>query len=267
MKKGFTLIELLAVILILGIIALIAVPQVTNVIDKSHKGAAETSAEHYVGAVNTEIALTKLDTDSSNDIKDGIVGVNNIKVDMTGETPVSGNVVVISGTVKSAEVEVNGKTVLCDTKGKCTAIDKFVYWAETRKATNLSEYSDEKPSNKAVYLKYAVLNGEIVNEQVCIYSIDKEFCISNGEYEVTMAKIYDYAGIDKSNTSRVLDDNLAVSNPQDNSKYCIFIDSYVQCGFGDYSANINRENGEVAIRDIDNDYACDPSFGKCGSIN
>ena len=32
MKKGFTLIELLAVILVLGIIALIAVPKVVNII-------------------------------------------------------------------------------------------------------------------------------------------------------------------------------------------------------------------------------------------
>ena len=35
MKKGFTLIELLAVILILGIIALIAIPTVTNMIEEA----------------------------------------------------------------------------------------------------------------------------------------------------------------------------------------------------------------------------------------
>ena len=70
MKKGFTLIELLAVILILGIIALIAIPQVTNVISSASKGAAETSGEHYLSAVNNTIALNKLDTDTSNDIKD-----------------------------------------------------------------------------------------------------------------------------------------------------------------------------------------------------
>ena len=45
MKKGFTLIELLAVILILGIISLIAIPKVTDVIEDAKKGAAETSAE------------------------------------------------------------------------------------------------------------------------------------------------------------------------------------------------------------------------------
>ena len=44
MKKGFTLIELLAVILILGIIALIAIPTVTNMIEEAKKGALRSTA-------------------------------------------------------------------------------------------------------------------------------------------------------------------------------------------------------------------------------
>ena len=38
-KKGFTLIELLAVILILGIIALIAIPTVNNILKEARRGA------------------------------------------------------------------------------------------------------------------------------------------------------------------------------------------------------------------------------------
>ena len=38
MKKGFTLIELLAVILVLGIIALVAVPTINNAIEEARMG-------------------------------------------------------------------------------------------------------------------------------------------------------------------------------------------------------------------------------------
>ncbi|MBQ2408346.1 MAG: prepilin-type N-terminal cleavage/methylation domain-containing protein [Bacilli bacterium] len=43
MKRGFTLIELLAVILILGIIALIAIPTVNNILEEARMGAFRTS--------------------------------------------------------------------------------------------------------------------------------------------------------------------------------------------------------------------------------
>ena len=43
MKKGFTLVELLAVIVILAIVALIAVPIIYEQIELSKKGAAESS--------------------------------------------------------------------------------------------------------------------------------------------------------------------------------------------------------------------------------
>ena len=62
-KKGFTLIELLAVIVVLAIIALIATPIVMNTIKKAKQGAAERSADNYIGAVETAIATAKLDSD------------------------------------------------------------------------------------------------------------------------------------------------------------------------------------------------------------
>ena len=123
MKKGFTLIELLAVILILGIIALIAIPQVTNVIEQASKGAAETAAKHYLDAVNNKIALNQLDTDSTNDIANGDYNVSTLAstygVELQGEGPTAGTVTVANGVITGAELTVNGYSVSCDNKLKC----------------------------------------------------------------------------------------------------------------------------------------------------
>ena len=201
MKKGFTLIELLAVILILGIIALIAIPQVTNVIENASKGAAETSAEHYIGAVNNKIAINKLDTDSSNDI-DGEIDIKNLQVDITGEKPTSGKILVENGIVKKADVTVNGYTVLCNSKGKCTAEKgEYVYYYQSHLSqfatSDLSTYEADRINEQQVYIKVSIINGELSSPQTCIFHDDEELCLKYGEdYEISKKKIFDYFKVD-----------------------------------------------------------------------
>ena len=51
MKKGFTLVELLAVIVILAIILAIAIPGISNIIEASKRGAAESDARMLLKAL------------------------------------------------------------------------------------------------------------------------------------------------------------------------------------------------------------------------
>ncbi len=56
-KKGFTLIELLAVIIILGVLMLIAIPSVTEYISSSRKSAYVSTAQSYITAVRNQVNL------------------------------------------------------------------------------------------------------------------------------------------------------------------------------------------------------------------
>ena len=54
-KKGFTLIELLAVIIILGVLMLIAIPSVTEYITNSRKNSYITTVDQYIRSVSQKV--------------------------------------------------------------------------------------------------------------------------------------------------------------------------------------------------------------------
>lgn len=67
-KKGFTLIELLAVIVILGVIMLIAIPSVSSIIANSRKNTYKSTAETLIsGARNMVLSTATGDPDTNGD--------------------------------------------------------------------------------------------------------------------------------------------------------------------------------------------------------
>ena len=132
-NKGFTLIELLAVIVILAIIALIATPIILGVIDKARQGSAEQSALAYIQAVENQVVVSQLTTDTTDDIT--LSGTTNVftiedledKVTMKGTIPTSGSIVLDEkGNATSATcltITLNSKdyTITYDGSGKASA--------------------------------------------------------------------------------------------------------------------------------------------------
>ena len=82
-KKGFTLIELLAVIIILGVLMIIAIPAVTSYISNSRKSAYVNTAQNIVAGARTKVndgSLGMYDTDTTYYIPyDLIKGENELK--------------------------------------------------------------------------------------------------------------------------------------------------------------------------------------------
>ena len=59
-KKGFTLIELLAVIIILGVLMIIAIPAVTEYISSSRKSAYVTTASRYIDGLRNKVNAAEI---------------------------------------------------------------------------------------------------------------------------------------------------------------------------------------------------------------
>ena len=114
--KGFTLIELLAVILILGIIALIAIPVVNNIIKESKRGAFETTANNVVSAIEDACQLEVLRDSAITTTYTFTDGVVSPSLNIKGKLPTAGVVTVDSNCNTTASIT-NGTFTATKTAG------------------------------------------------------------------------------------------------------------------------------------------------------
>ena len=97
-NKGFTLIELLAVILILGIIALIAIPTVNSILKESRTGAWKSTASQMTKAAENIFQLKQIkNQDYVVDFKTGKASNNKFFTDK-GQTSAAGDAALNLGT-------------------------------------------------------------------------------------------------------------------------------------------------------------------------
>ncbi len=127
-RKGFTLIELLAVIVILAVIALIATPMIMDVIEKSKKGAAESSASGYISAVEQYKIVSQLDGDKS--LEDGTYTVSELasyNIEVKGKKPSDGTVVISSGKIMDYQLQFDQYVVTYDSEQQKGVAEKKEY--------------------------------------------------------------------------------------------------------------------------------------------
>lgn len=138
-NKGFTLVELLAVIVIIGIIALITIPKIKDSINNSKKHIAEASASNYARTIDQYVLheesnknVIDLDGEYSVDEQGNLNGLGNTyELDYTGKKPTSGTLTyqdnkLLSGclVINGYEVEYQNDKFTSDGKGNCGIVPK-----------------------------------------------------------------------------------------------------------------------------------------------
>ena len=100
-KKAFTLIELLAVIVVLGILALIVTPILINVVKDSNEKSYKLSADGYINAVNDYILSNQLD---GKKVENGKYNIKNLDVKISGKAPSKGSVEIYDEKINNAQL-------------------------------------------------------------------------------------------------------------------------------------------------------------------
>ena len=126
-KKGFTLIELLAVIVILAVLMMTAIPAVTQAIARSRRDTFATNAKKFIDAVRTDLF------DGDLFVKSGVQETSSIC-----QAPTNGSYVAVP--ITSVILERGGKTssfgknyksgyvIVANTQTDSTKTDKFTYY-------------------------------------------------------------------------------------------------------------------------------------------
>jgi len=148
-KNGFTLVELLAIIIILGIIAIITVPIINKTLKDSRISAAQDSAYGYVDAVNRLYYSNSLN--KRDDVEDGVYTVSELKelgVSVTGSEPSEGWVELEESEVVAFSIKI-GHYVVTKYRDSDMVVTKDGSIDETEEARNSRIAAEERAALEA----------------------------------------------------------------------------------------------------------------------
>ena len=209
-NKGFTLIELLAVIVILAIISLIAVPMILGVVEEAKKRAAESSALGYIDAVEKYMVMTEFENSSI--LADGLyyvinnsyyklinlnndIFLNNI-IKVKGAYPLDGYIEILNGKINDVLLIFNDYEVTCNKNIECqvgekinSEIEKIILSTEIEDFANLEENQTFKIKVDTIPKKILNRNFEYISSDENIAVVDENGLVKilkKGNVEITV---------------------------------------------------------------------------------
>ncbi len=196
-KKGFTLIELLAVIVILGIIALIATPIVINVIEKARQESYKRSVEFAIDATDYYLLEEKIDEIPSEGIEVTDLKLKNNSF-KSGVIKENSKEEVIADKVSNGEYCASGrKNKLTVVKGSCDEIveplEIYKVTANSVTSSSITVVVDTNNTNNIKGYYYAI-NDEIYGEKEETNTKEFTGLTKNTSYKIKV-KVEDNEGV------------------------------------------------------------------------
>ena len=208
-EKGFTLIELLAVIVILGIITVIAVPKILDIINKSRNSAVNSSLKLVKDAIKTQIASSDLtgpvftkETDGCYvfNFDDQTTG-NSKELSIKNKDRVSGSIKYCNNTFSDDTLKFNGKEA--DNEKVTPVSFETDDWATISKAVKSASYPYKVGDTKEIDM------GEFGKHTLRIANTSTpEECNTEGFSETACGFVVEFADIIASHVMSDVDTNV-----------------------------------------------------------